>query len=129
MTELVVLLKKLAETTTNGLGEALRALTFVGNGFGCYQNFDVRPDAIVLQNDERLRFIGNNRSSLEHWGTLFDGNDIYRYCVDCLTIDIFWVWDGDGMLYFRLRDSEETLAEIINYDCKHTNEWEECKMN
>ncbi|OGN02111.1 MAG: hypothetical protein A2655_00090 [Candidatus Yanofskybacteria bacterium RIFCSPHIGHO2_01_FULL_43_42] len=129
MSGLAVLLKKLAETTNNGPGEALRALTFVGNGYGCYQNSDVRLDATPWSDDFRHTFIAYNQLiQPDDMSFLFDQSRAYRYHIDTLTVDVFWVWDGDSKLYFCLREGAKNLAEIISYDCKHGDEWREEPM-
>lgn len=127
MSELAVLLKRLAETTNNGLGEALRALTFVGNGYGCYSNFDVRPDAVPWPNDYRRFFVELTEFNLSpnELATRVTQSHGYRYHIDDLTIDVFWVWDGDGTLCFRLKEGANVLAQITTHDCKHCDEWEE----
>src|SRR3989344_7120946 len=127
MSGLAVLLKRLAETTNNGLGEALRALTFVGEGYGCYRNFDVTPKATPWSDDQLRIFMEYNDIALDHQARVRSRG--YRYHIDSLTVDVFWCWDGDGTLYFRLWEGGELLIEVINYDCKHGNEWEETSQD
>lgn len=128
MSELTVLLKRLAKTTHNGLGEVLRALTFVGKGYGCHSNFDVRPDAVLWPEDCRRFFVELatpylSPDALAHCIT--HGRCCYRYHIENLTVDVFWFWDGNGTLCFRLREDDKILAQIINHDCKCPDEWEE----
>lgn len=124
MSEMTALLKKLAETTDNGLGEALRALTFVGKGYGCYENFVVRPDAIPWPDEYRRQFVGLHFSSTpEDLTSITNGSYGFRYHIAELIIDVFWFWEQDGILTFRLREGDNVLASIENCDCKHPDEW------
>lgn len=121
VSELATVLKKLG---TNGLGEVLRAITFVGDGYGCYQNFDVRPDATSWPREQVHAFV--EKMFPNH----MDGPDFvvgrtngYTFKEGNITVDVFWYWDGDGTLYFRAQEGDVILGEVINYDCKCDYDW------
>jgi hypothetical protein len=107
------------------LGEFLRDFFFVGEGYGCYSNFDIREDAIKWPEalvDKWKRHI------FEHSLDECDYVDVFAYRVvqdDC-TIDCIWWWDGDGDLTFRISDSNgKHLRTINNSDCKKQSYWRE----
>lgn len=121
MLDFTSLCKKLSN---NGLGELLRAITFVGSDsdYGCYTTFDVVPDAERWSEEDYWRFCWE-------YG-LFTGDGLYShgagytYVEDGITVDAVWMWDGDGALCFRLTEGGEVGRVIINHDCKYSNEWE-----
>ena len=122
MNELATILRRLG---TNGLGEVLRAITFVGDGYGCYENFDVRPDAILWPAEQIRAFVGkifpNHADGIDFVASRAHG---YTFQEESVTVDVFWYWDGDGTLYFRARQEDDVVGEIINSDCKCDYDWE-----
>lgn len=103
----------------NQLGEFLRAITFVGEGYGCYENFNVRKDAHKWSDDELKTFVKNHFLSTN--GAQPYG---YTYRKDGLLIDVFWYWDGDGDLIFRIRTKDNKVVRMIrNTDGKKDYTW------
>ena len=122
MNELAMFLKKICPNT---LGEALREITFIGKGYGCYESFEVRTDAVGWTKDQLEAFVNDRFDHL-------DGNDYvveksygYTFQEGSLTIEVFWFWDGDGYLHFRVKEGKEVIGEIFNSDCKCGHEWKE----
>ncbi|OHA07138.1 MAG: hypothetical protein A2934_02325 [Candidatus Sungbacteria bacterium RIFCSPLOWO2_01_FULL_47_10] len=116
------LLKKMGP---NGAGELLRAITFVGDGVGCYETFDVRPDGRRWTDDEHFRFC------MEYGMTSGDGalshGEGFTFHEDGLIIDAAWWWDSDGTLGFRITEDGKEILAITNHDCKLDHEWENAK--
>lgn len=123
MYKLSTLLNKLGD---NGVGEVLRAITFVGSGYGCYENFEVRPDATPWSAEHLEAFIGkvfpNHLDDLDSLKGVAKGHTFQE---GSIRVDVFWYWDGDGTLYFRVEEDGATVRELINTDCKHDDEWVE----
>lgn len=123
MYKLSVLLNKLGN---NGVGEVLRAITFVGRGYGCYENFEVRSDATPWPAEHLEAFIKkvfpNHLDDLDFLKGAAQGHTFQE---GSLRVDVFWYWSGDGTLYFSVEENGATVRELINTDCKHDNEWVE----
>jgi hypothetical protein len=117
----------------NGLGEILRAWAFPGDGYGCYSNFDVRPEFVKAPVTPReFAFL---------WGRQFDEEDgepdkYFGYCdgeaIKEISwfkhpngIEMGWHWDGDGNLAFYVPElaDEHYSGAVVNGDCKKDNEW------
>jgi hypothetical protein len=83
-------------------GEALRYLFFSDEGFGCYDNFELRKGVKSLpeeyNEDEEAAFT----------------------CAELNGIKMKYHWDGDGTLLFELPDD----IMLYNSDCKKSNVWE-----
>lgn len=105
----------------NVIGEALRAWAFPGPGYGCYSNFDVRPDFVpVSPKEPENRWIvsgmlGRNdddevSAEFSHGATAFLAPN---------GLVVTWYWDGDGLLAFLMRDQ----FALTNSDCKKSDEW------
>jgi hypothetical protein len=118
MSELMTFLKKLPPC---GLGEALRAITFVGDGFGCYSDFNVRTDATPWSREQIKSFVGDNDDS----DFIVKAAEGYTFQEGGVTIDAFWYWDGDGTLQFRVKEGGKVIREVTNTDCKQDCGWEE----
>lgn len=125
----------------NALGEFLRALTFPGEGFGCYENFEVRPEAEkweqTKQEDFWFRYFneftpeGEARSIAIEISEMGEGYT-YRLLDDFnIFIDVCWYWDGDGCLDFMVYeidseiDQKIIIRHIENTDCKKNYRWED----
>ena len=110
----------------NVLGETLRDLTFVG-GYGCYESFDVRADAVELPHEEAEQFFWPGNGEDDNWwgDVATDQHFGYRYEHQGLTIECFWYWDGDGDLAFRVSKDGRVLRAIENTDCKKGYRWED----
>lgn len=112
------------------LGEHLRRITFVGEGFGCYMNFDIRPhgplhkrDAIRLLGwdpDEEWDGLGYNWDVEEPVGGCF----YHPYTPDVL-VSFAYLWDGDGRLVFRIWDRSGCVRTVENSDCKKDCDWKD----
>lgn len=125
---MVTILKKVH---TDGLGEALRTFTFVGDGYGCYENFDVRPDATPLSEEQLKTLLAATTPRSRGWSEeewiaekqTYSRCEGYSFKEGNLTIEAFWFWDGDGTLYFRVKEGDTIIREIVNRDCKNDHEW------
>lgn len=117
----------------DALGEILRAWAFVGKGYGCYSNFDVRPDAVPAEVTPREFAL--------LWGREYEGDDTspnsWGYCdVEAMKeirwfkhpsgIEFGWHWDGDGTLAFYVPElaDEYHNGVVLNRDCKKDYEWQ-----
>lgn len=108
------------------VGEALRNYCFINDDtkpfprgykqIGCYETFDVRPDAEKLSKSE----IWDCFSSYSGWRELPDSFKMegYSFSVGNKRIKAVWGWDGDGCLIFVGPD-----FVIVNDDCKGTKGW------
>lgn len=115
------LLKRL---TVDTLGELLREITFVDEGLlGCYNTFKVRSDAKEWSCQKIRKFIKERYNYIDEEDCTKDNPKGYTFKEGNLTIDVFWKWDGDGTLYFRVRDDNKIIIEIINDDCKKIYGW------
>ncbi len=96
-------------TCPNKFGELLREQFFTKDGYGCYQNFTLIPEFVLV----------NNKHA---WRELLDGETIeyitYHH-KDNPKIFVGWYWDGDGTLV--IGDGDRI---VINTDCKKSNRWE-----
>lgn len=88
--------------TPDVIGEALRRQTFVGEGLGCYQTFEVGSDWVLMSIEP------------DAWGTYN-----HRYINRWNGIICTFFWDGDGTLRYTFPDG----SFVINYDCKCTYDW------
>lgn len=107
------------------LGETLRAITFVGKGVGCCDNFEVREDAELWSKEERLAFIRRHYKNPEHREFLTGIGEGYTYPQGSLEVDVFWYWDGVGTLLFLVRDGDRIIRAVDNTDCKNESAWED----
>ena len=107
----------------DGLGELLRAITFSGEGYGCYYAFNVRQDAVKWSEDKHLRTCMEYKL-LEGDGFIAHGEG-YTYVEDGITVDCVWSWGGDGTLFFRLsQNNNKEILCLVNRDCKCSDGWE-----
>src|SRR6185312_12602247 len=98
----------------------MRYWAFIGKGYGCYENFDVREDSNFSQMSPREVAI--------LFGRPFDPN--YEADNECLKeaawfkdksgIEFGWWWDGDGTLAFVIPE----VGILRNSDCKKDHDWE-----
>ena len=111
------------EEDPNIVGEIFREYTFVGEGLGCYSNFDVK-DSFMEQDHAFLDMEVHRRIG----GLILDESEeaLIEYLVRVTIYQdsdtgliVAWHWDGDGTLYFREGD-----VEVINTDCKNAYTWE-----
>lgn len=120
----------LASGSTDSVGELLRGLTFVGGGYGCYENFDVRPDAVEWDSAKRRRFwlnLGYSEAdhSYDQAAECADMGSGYTWRLGNIQVDVCWYWDGDGTLAFILSDGPQPFRILVNNDCKKDYRWED----
>jgi hypothetical protein len=110
-------LRGLAADDPSGLGELLRDITFVGEGTGCYSNFDVEPGwepiAGKLPNELLFELMGD--AALEP----AEAARAMAYSHAALGLTVAWYWDGDGTLIFHAPGR----FALVNHDCK-CSEWD-----
>lgn len=116
------------EQNANKVGEALRYWLFLAhNGqLGCDESFDVAPyfkkvsrgiyykraKEIILPNDtDKITCFVYHQDVRKLW------------CIEEMVIVLAWYWDGDGTLYFRVKDKDNDI-EVLNTDCKDTTYWQ-----
>lgn len=115
----------LAVEDPNILGEILLDYTFVGDGRGCYSNFDLRPSF-------RRYSAGKDMFCEELLGCLDcpdgyleeDIENIKSYIDPEIDLAVIYHWDGDGHLIFKLGD-----ILIENRDVKKSNNWKSLTKN
>lgn len=123
--------------TSRGLGELLRAVTFVGEGCGCYENFNIRSDATKWSEEQLNAFIAEHLRDDKHpnnekekfipsWDLDIIRHRVegYTFTEDGLTVDVFWYWDGDGTLAFQVKKDGKVKHILVHHDCKNDYEWE-----
>jgi len=128
--KLAELLLSLGIDQSNGVGEALREATFVGEGFGCYYNFDVREDARKWDEAEKLAFwrlyYGDSKDMME-----YDENAAFAakngtgltFELAGFEIRCAWYWDGDGVLFYQVFRDGVHVVTVGNTDCKKNYTW------
>lgn len=128
----------LTNANPNTIGELFRDQTFVGEGFGCYSNFDVRADAVPLNTNVLREFwieFSKREASKHHvaWGfdclqdvdDQMDHSQGYYWQHQGLEVWCVWIWDGDGHLVFRVKDTQTAEWMMVsNTDCKKDHRWE-----
>jgi len=110
----------------NFIGEWLRQITFVGEGYGCYDNFEPRKDATDWNADKRRSFITDlDLVCNELVEEAVRESHGYTYQLGSVQVEVFWWWDGDGDLVFRITgDEKQGSFAIRNTDCKKAYDWE-----
>jgi hypothetical protein len=116
------------DQNANRVGEALRYLSFLShNGqLGCYESFDVasyfkkvsrgiyykRAKEIILPNDtDKISCFVYHQDARK------------LLCIEETIVVLAWYWDGDGTLYFRVKNNKQDI-ELFNTDCKDTTYWQ-----
>lgn len=117
----------------DAMGEILRKWAFVGKGYGCYSNFDVRPEfeRVAVRFDEFRKIMGRPyKSPTDHSYGWSDTDDEimermtwYKHPTG---IEVGWYWDGDGTLCFYVPELEDDYYDgtLTNSDCKKSTGWE-----
>lgn len=119
------------DSDPNVLGEHLREVTFVGEGYGCYETFDVRPDAEDLGHEEAMKFITGDTDPYGDgdWPLDVERYEGRRFRYQGLTVECFWYWDGDGVLAFRITHPQLGVLRVIeNDDCKKSYCWDDVDL-
>jgi len=115
----------------DALGEILRAWAFVGEGYGCYSNFKVRPEFEKVEPTVReFKLIMGRPFSADTRDTGWGDPDSYymeaiRWYKHPSGIEMGWIWDGDGLLAFYVPELEDEYYNgvISNSDCKKDSGW------
>lgn len=97
------------------LGEALRDTVFTEHT-GCYSCFDVTDDFIKQSSKDIPLLVAVLLAGC------FAKDELERmtyYYSPAKDLHVYWYWDGDGTLVFKLPDDRI----IYNSDCKHDDEW------
>lgn len=117
----------------DALGEILRRWAFVGEGFGCYSNFDIRPEFERVHTSylEFSKMMGRPYSPPDShsygWG---DTDDEMMERMEWFKhpngIEMGWYWDGDGTLCFYVPELKDDYYDgtVYNTDCKKSSGWE-----
>jgi hypothetical protein len=116
----------------DGLGEILRAWAFVGDGYGCYSTFELRPEFEEVKPfcHEFKKLFGRPYSADTRetgWG---DPDPWYLERMSWFKhpngIEVGWLWDGDGTLCFYIPELEDDFIDgtLTNSDCKKDHGWE-----
>jgi hypothetical protein len=98
----------------NFLGEALLSYCFVGDGRGCYSNFEVNPS---FKKGKHLR----EEFAVDFLGEEFEDEDldsIHVYTNIKEDITLAWHWYGDGHLIFVFGN-----IQVENTDVKKDYTW------
>lgn len=116
------------DQNANRVGEALRYWSFLANNghLGCYESFDVasyfqkvsrgiyykRAKEIILPNDtDKITCFFYHQKAIKELN------------IEAMVIVLAWYWDGDGTLYFRVKNDKQDI-ELFNTDCKDTTYWQ-----
>ena len=102
------------------LGEALLKYSFIGEGRGCYSNFELRP-SFRLFNGGKDGFSENligDKDLYSEEEYLAEVNKISSYLDAEIELAVVWLWDGDGHLIFQLGD-----LILENTDIKKSYGW------
>jgi len=118
------------EKDPNMIGEALNHYCFIGhNGQrGCYEIFEL-PDYfdIVLKgeyyNQAQKEVCGEGDTFHCYMYELLEDDVTKLLNIGLITMVVAWQWDGDGCLYFRIKNDKQDI-EVINNDCKCDYTWE-----
>jgi hypothetical protein len=97
------------------LGELLRTCVFV-ESFGCYSCFDV-VEGFREQPSENIPLLIRTLMAGCEAKDIHNIKRMMWYRDEERALDVFWYWDGDGALVFRLPDEKI----IYNIDCKKSD--------
>lgn len=131
MSRVPTLARALLALHAGDLGETLRALTFRGEGIGCYSTFDVRRPSLRWKRRRRLELwtaLGyDDPDDPDRVSECADLGEGYTWKLDDLLVNACWFWDGDGTLVFDARAGRMRRL-IVNTDCKKGYGWEEAVL-
>lgn len=110
-------------------GEMLRSNFFVGEGFGCYSTFELRPEFRIVDKESPL-----GKTALRclfsdfYW---YSEPESLEYKTEVSRAHIFatqnhvvaWWWDGDGTLVVGDINAGSISRAAINDDCKKDRYW------
>lgn len=102
------------------LGEVLLRYAFIGEGRGCYSNFELRPSFRLWAKgkDSFSEYLVGNQDiySVEEYEE--EVNKISSYLDAEIELAVVWLWNGDGSLIFQLGD-----IILENTDIKKSYGW------
>lgn len=128
------LLKDMGEA--NYLGEAIRSHVFPGEGYGCYENFEV-ADWLHSTKERKIPLdiatllLGSFAKDEDELASVCSYRGVWYYRGKLnkpLILDVYYYWDGDGVLLFKIThppgvNKEEPII-LYNSDCKKDYEWQ-----
>lgn len=111
------------EEQINFFGEELRRKTFIGEGLGCYANFEIHSDYIeIISSHIKAMYL---HYFFDLYYLSFNLHDVEEYLKELkiyanysTNTIVAYHWDGDGTLLFMTPH-----YNIINTDCKKINNW------
>lgn len=103
------------------LGEILLSYAFIGEGRGCYSNFELRSSFRSWKAGAK-NFAERLLGSLEGLSDYESTKGISSYLDPKLDLAVIWLWDGDGHLIFKLGD-----VVLENTDVKKSHGWRFCQ--
>lgn len=133
LSEIITKHSEAIKESPDAIGEILRKWAFVGNGLGCYSNFDVNPEFERVTHSflEFLKIMGRPYapSKKDSYGW-FDSDDEIMKRMEWYRhpngIEMGYYWDGDGTLCFYVPELKDDYYDgtITNTDCKKCYGWE-----
>lgn len=130
MIEFAELVKKMPP---NGLGELLRAITFVGEGLGGVENLVVRKGAQWACEQKKTFILEHcdeppTEEEMEEFNASVAKSEIYTFIEGNLIVDAvvdLEPHEGNPVLAFRIRNGEKTIRFVENFHAKVENTWKE----
>lgn len=111
--------EKLILRDSNIFGELLRNWAFVGEGLGCYANFELRDGFVEIDpNSPQGKALISGLQYVEDEEEDYSP-DVYLYHHPDYDVYVAWYWDGDGTLLIGYKENW-----ALNTDCKKSDEWE-----
>lgn len=128
MSRVPTLAEAILNLDADDLGETLRALTFTGEGIGCFSTFEVRRPASRWGRALRVALWTaldyDDPDDADRVSECADLGEGYTWKLDDLLVHVCWFWDGNGTLVFDAR-SGRARRLIVNTDCKKDYGWED----
>ncbi len=116
----------------NAAGEYLRGLTFTGEGYGCYETFDVREDGTHVNWAERRRIATLLCPDAEDDDLDDEAQRSFSVrfqLAEGTSVTAWWLWDGDGHLAFVIGPADSPDRVLSNTDCKKPYMWEDIQLD
>jgi hypothetical protein len=110
-------LKDIRKKDFNLFCELYRTLTFKYET-GCYSCFDVE-DGFEEQDSKNIPLLIRTLLAGSYAKDPVEISRMYWFRNHEKDLDVFWLWDGDGILVFRLSDG----TIVCNDDCKKSYGW------
>lgn len=99
------------------IGESLRDFSFIGEGLGCYHDFELREGFVRLEEESSMGKV--LMQSMNYVEEVEYAPSVHLYHHPKLNLYLSWYWDGDGTLLFGYQDKW-----VLNTDCKKRYDWE-----